>query len=349
MPVQDVFIPPDAVSNNGKNDPKSKIQKLLQDRESLAAQRAEVAEIERITAEAEREKRRLEADIDAIGSYRHNGNSAHHSDDEEKQKLSLQAVTLLNSGVDPRIVGQILAGSNPITTMSAPQPVNNNGEWMTRTVKDLVTIITGVKRDSEIEHMKDKLAKLEQDLKDERMGKKRQSENGNNGVVVVNPLKQASEAAASVGMLYQTFRDIGLVREPVSIPGTNLEVVRETHRHAERIREIDLEDARKGEKADMFTSGIEKVGKVVADAIRTRTPVASHETQKTQETQVQMFKCACGADLAAIPEASEITCPRCSNVYARSGNRSNVDEDPILDKSSDINHSEPGADVSSGI
>ena len=346
MPVQDVFIPPDVSASNGKSDPKSKIQKLLQDREALAAQRAEVAEIERITAEAEREKRRLETDLDAIGSGRHGNGYApnSHAEEEERQKLTTQAVTLLNAGVDPRTVGQILAGSTPITPITMAQP-SHNGDSMMKMVKDLVVLITGVKRDAEIERMKEKLDKLDQDLKDERLGKKRQSENGHGNVVTINPLKQASEAAQSVGLLYQTFRDIGLVREPTPATGTNLEVVKETHRHNERIREIELEEVRKGDKADIITSGIEKLGKVMADVIKTRAESPTSGESVNTKPQVQMFKCTCGADLAAIPEATEITCPRCSNVYARRAK----DADTKLGESIDIQPDQPRADDGSGV
>ncbi len=335
MPVQGVFIPPDVSGSNGSTDPKSKIQRLLQDREALATQRAQLAEIERMTAEAEREKRRLEADLDSIRSDRHGNGHAHghQSDEEERQKLTMQAVTLLNSGVDPRVVGQILAGSTPIAPITMAQP-SHNGEWMAKTVKDLVTIITGVKRDTEIEHMKEKLARMEQDLKDERMGRKHQSYNGK----PVDPLQAASDAAQSVGLLYKTFRDIGLVREPAPAMGTDIEVVKETHRHNERIREIDLEEARKADRANMITSGIEKAGKVMADIIRTR----DENPSSTPKTQIQMFKCACGADLAAIPEATEITCPKCNNVYARrSSTRRSKSVDTKVGDDADIQPEQP--------
>ena len=337
MPVQDVFIPPDVSGKDGKADPRSKIQKLLQDREALAAQRAEIAEIERMTAEAEREKRRLEADWDAIGHNGHAPNS--RNEEEERQKMTAQAVTLLNAGVDPRIVGQILAGSTPIAPITMSQP-SHNGDVTMKMIRELVVLITGVKRDAELEHLKDKLDRLDQDWKDERSNKK--SERGN--IVTIDPLRTASDAAQSVGLLYKTFKDIGLVREPAPATGTDLEVVKETHRHNERIREIDLQEARKSDRADLITSGIEKVSKVMADAIRAR-----GESSSPTKSNIQMFKCACGADLASIPEATEITCPRCSNVYARTTKKGIENAVTNMGESIDVQPDQTRADAGSGV
>lgn len=310
MSIRDTFIPANTKgkqANGGTTEPMSQLQQLLKYRASHAAQRAEAAEMEKIALEAEAEVKRLSTGGNPAGEPQ-------ALDTERKDQLVIQAVTLLNSGVDPRVVGQILAGSTPVQGIMMPQP-HSNGENTLKMVKDIVGLINETKKSAEMETIKNQLSDLKDALKDKEKGEK------GHQLAPPNPLQAVADATNIVHTFYSTLKEIGFIREPIE-GASNIAELKEKYRHDEKMEEIKLEQQGKNNLANLFSSGIGGIGRAAAMALREGSPGEPHATIPIGDTAtvgISALDCVCGKHIAVPPEAVKVTCPACGRSYEREG------------------------------
>jgi len=311
----------------------SRLGALLNERANLLAQKVEVSTMEQMAAEAELETKRLHEQLNGVSSNGHN-KDAGDSEEAKKQNLMTHAIMLLNSGVDPKIVGFMLTGMSPSPFFPQAPAKNGDTSDTLKLVKDIIGIfkesgkLDGNRESPMIEKLKDDNQRTREDLKELKMlflqGAKTKPE---------DPLTAAATAAKQVVALYSSFREVGLM--PQGDTQKSLEVVKEENRHAEKIEEIKANKEGKNETAKMIGGAINNIGRAAARALVTESAgeqtddsvVVAKSSPQPATVNVNMtpgdgsttvpFPCPCGEVILVSPEAREITCPKCKRVFGK--------------------------------
>lgn len=290
--------------NLGDDEPRTRLEKLLRDREALAEARYSAAELEKMALQSEAEA----AKLTRLGE----GGAPMTEEDREKarrEQLTTQAVTLLTQGVDPKIVGQILSGSTPVS-VSMPQGGGISMEWITGMMHDMM----------EARHEAE-LAKIEAAFRTEMAEVRAELKSGRgNGQSPPDPLTQARNAAEFTKTLYDAWKEMGLIKEPViRAPGTSIDELRESHRHDERMEELKIDRRHKESLAEIAADIPVRIGKGVADHLRENNPGKSNPKHES-EPEMEILTCEdCNSKIYVPPEAGDtVTCGKCGAQYKRS-------------------------------
>jgi hypothetical protein len=264
--------------------PKSRLEQILKDKEDLAALRYSAAELERMAMQSENEASKMASTP---------GGGAKPEDAEAKRKEVIEnAIILLNNGVDPRIVGQILSGQNSMP-FAMPQASSDKDGLLEK----LVLKMLDEKKSAELEAIKSKIEALV-DKVDKQGG----------GAKPLSPAQAAAEYAHGVNATFEAFSHLGLVRQPQT--GQGIESLKEEHRHKEEMQRLDADRAHK-----------EKLGEIAAEIPERIGIGLSRGFAREPEGDMGMesFKCEkCHATIYVPPEAGDtVSCGRCGQTYSR--------------------------------
>lgn len=326
MAVQDVPNPiVHRVSLNPENETrkvKTRLEEIFEEREERAAKRFSAAELEKMAVESENEVARLRGEPPKY-KYYHGGETMDEEEkkkQEEKQaqqreKITTQAVALINSGMEPAQVGQMLMGlSLPGTAPIAPQGLNF------KDVMEMVTFMVGKK---EADELKEVIAKLDKKIDDMARGdavKARVKEESK----TLDPILYAKQQAEAVVAWNNAIRELMPEQRYVSEKGESLEIVKERNRHTEKLEEIKNERDYKQGLVEVAGEIPERIGYGMAGRYR------DEHSEGNNGGGLEHIICSekgCGTKIYITPGTKDsVTCPRCGAIYARKGEAEPVTE-----------------------
>ena len=129
------------------------------------------------------------------------------------------------------------------------------------------------------------------------------------------------ESANRVKSMYESWKTIGLIKEPETpiYEGEPLEVVKEKHRHDEKIEELKADREYKQELTKIASELPERVGRGIGGQISEEEESRGH----SGDGGLESFICpeeGCGARIYITPETGgQVTCPKCKSIYSRTG------------------------------
>jgi predicted RNA-binding Zn-ribbon protein involved in translation (DUF1610 family) len=288
---------------------KTKLDEVLEEREGRAAQRYSAATMEQMAIDAENEVARARGDPP---KYKYHGGDEMTDEEKEKKKLEdgeqrdrimASATALINSGLDPKQVGQMLLGLNP--TPSGYPPVAQGMGF--EEVMQMVGFIVGKR---ETDELKDIIASLDKKIEDLAKG---------GGTKHTEPAKTLTpmEYAQQQVEYMKALKELGVIKEPVptGASGEPLEVVKERNRHNEKMEEIKGDTDYKTSLAETVAGIPERVGRGIAGQFEEEEP--NHNSNGGELEYVTCPEKGCGAKIHFTPEAVKIVCPKCGAVYKR--------------------------------
>lgn len=280
---------------------RTKLREILEQKEEMAAQRLSAAELETMAIQAENEASRLrgEPPVHKTAPDENGKVTA-----EQRKQLVESAKMLLDSGLDPKQVGQILLGLSP---SSAAQIVGAGG----MTVDDALAIvdrITVANKGSDVEATIARLEKRIEELQ-KGSGKVAASE-----VKMPDPVTYFKQQAEGI----KTFCDILGIPYPGTAAkgtgGTNIEELKEKNRHDEKMEEVKTEREYKQGLNETLATIPENLGRGWAHHAR-----ESGASGSAGNDGFEHLRCAdCGTDITITPKTgAQVTCPKCGSKYNR--------------------------------
>ncbi len=204
-------------------------------------------------------------------------------------------VTLVNSGVDPKIIGQLIS-NQPTINLGGGAPQQPMG------VKEIIELVATL---SELGAKNDKGGD-----KTELMAMEMRFTNAMNEVKSLikpppNPIEQVQATLAVV----EAFKQMGIINNGGSESARSIEEMKEKHRHDEAMANLDMERKHKEKMGDIVSSIPERIG----------IGVARHMRNQPDNSEIQSFKCEkCGSPIYITQETgNSIKCPGCKVVYTR--------------------------------
>lgn len=293
-----------------EEEPTSALEKVLRKKENLAALRYSAAELDRMATQIEREADRMNTP---------GGIAAAETNGGKTKEIISQAVILLNSGVDPKVVGQILSGTTPLT-VAIPGGAAGGGGITFQDIKGILDTFLEVKsdknKDSVIADLREKVAKLE-------------SKGNTPPAAPLDPISYAKQSADAVSTMFQAWKDMGLIKEPAPSSGKNsVEEMRESHRHEERMEAIKADKEHKGEMRKIAAEIPRRIGRGVAQHIREG---EDGDSERVAAGDIESIKCgACGKNILVPPDVGDtLICPHCGAKYQK---KKENEEEPAGDK-----------------
>lgn len=298
-------------NNPGGENPKgavSSLEEVLSTIDNLDARDALRARVREVTANANLRATEAEDQLKRRGGVNVGDDEKKREDDKRiREEISTTAVLLLERGVDPKIVGQYIMGSNPITPISilpgggggAPQGLTISD------VKDIMGMATEGKGTSELKETLEKLT-----AKIESLGSAKP----------LDPLSLARQQAESIRATYTALQEMGIIKEPavVTEKGEALEVVRERNRHEERMEGIKADREYKRSITDIAATIPESMGKGLAGQFGEEGAPGGGNSGSGELDYFQCVEEGCGFRIPIPPNAGrQITCPKCGTVYKR--------------------------------
>lgn len=286
---------------NEERKVKTKLDEVLEEKEARAARRYSAAEMEKMALEAENEAARLRGEPP---KYKYGGSEMNEDrkKDEEarRQQLLTSAKALIDSGMEPTQVGQMLLGLTP--TSSPPVGAQGMG------VDDVLKIVNLVVGKKEADELKTVIASL--DKKVDNMAK-----GGVNKVEISKPLTPMEYAKQQKDYI-DALKSLGLIPEkspPVTEKGEPLEIVKERHRHEERMDEIKADREYKQSLANTASEIPERVGRGIAGHF------AEEGEGGSEGGGLETLECSdCHTKIYITPETGDsVTCPKCGAIYSR--------------------------------
>ena len=242
------------------------------------------------------------------------------ADDKQKSVLLSQAKALIDSGMEPKQVGQMLMGLTP--TPSGYPPVN--GGMTMEDVVSLVTLINGNRSDTEL---KETIAKMDKKIEDIAEGKTKRRHGDDDEDY--DPLSIATKQAHAMGAWHQTMVSLGVIPSPDEIRALrshaaagsqtreSIEEMKEKHRHEEEMAKLN--ETKENHKAtlNMAADALEKVGKGVASQFLGGNGDGEQPAQFNDG--MEHLKCGnCGQDIIITPDTgTQVKCPKCGKQYER--------------------------------
>lgn len=319
MPVQDVPNPLiHKVSLNPGNEvrkAKTKLDEIMEEKEVRAAQRYSAATLDQMAIEAENEAARLRGEPPKY-KY-HTGGEAMDDDEKKKQeakqteqreKITTQAVALINSGMEPAQVGQMLMGLTlpGAVPVAAPQGMG---------LEDILKIVTLVVGKKDADELKDVIADLSKKVEDITKNPPRSRDEAK----PLDPILFARQQAEAVVAWNEALEQ--LRPAPVaSSGGKPLDIVKEENRHSEKMEEIKGERDYKKTLTDIASEIPERVGRGIAGQFG-----EGHEESGDGGSNTGMEYIECGECKTKIPipptvaVGGQITCQKCGAIWAKGG------------------------------
>ena len=264
--------------------PKSRLEQILKDKEDLAALRYSAAELERMAMQSENEASKMASTT--------GGGTKPDDADAKRKEVIENAIILLNNGVDPRIVGHILSGSN-----SVPFALPQAGSGKDELLEKLVMQMLADRKSAEMEAIKSKIEALVDKVDKQGSGTK-----------PLSPAQAAAEYAHGVNATFEAFSHLGLVRQPQT--GQSIEMAKEENRHKEEMERLNADRAHKEKLGEIAAEIPERIGIGLSRSF-TREPEG--------DMGMESFKCEkCHTTIYVPPEAGNtVSCGRCGQTYKR--------------------------------
>ncbi|GAI77868.1 unnamed protein product, partial [marine sediment metagenome] len=207
---------------------KTKLDEVLEEKEARAAIRYSAAEMEKMALESENEAARLRGEPPKHKTYGGEGMTEEErgKENERKQVLMEQARALIENGMEPRQVGQMLMGLTVTPATAGSPPTQGMG------FDDVMKIVTLVVGKRETDELKGIIASLDKKVSELSKG-------GGGGATAYKPLSPMDYAKQQVEYI-NALKELGLITQTVARTETGepLDVVREKNRHTEKIEEM---------------------------------------------------------------------------------------------------------------
>lgn len=290
-----------------KTDAITELEQAIQKIENIDARELLQSKADLLKAEMDAKTREAQ---ERARRYGGNGGAREVSErgerEKNRQEMVVNALLLLERGVDPDTVARFITGSSspniPITLGGGGQPGI--------TIQDITTLFAMMKEntggDTEL-----------------RATVKALNE------TVASLSKQISEGGASRGApdlvsqvestvsIIERLRDLGFIPREGSggSPGEPLENIKEKHRHEEKMEEIKTERNFREGMVDTAGNIVEDIGHGASSSILKRKEVPKRKTGGVLET----FECQnCGDTIYVTPEnKNKVTCSGCGWIYER--------------------------------
>lgn len=317
MAVQDVPNPlVHRVTFNPGNETrkaKTKLDEVLEEKETRAALRFSAAEMEKMALESENEAARLRGEPPKYKHYGGEGMTdeerAKKEEEEARQreKLMASAKSLIDSGLDPKQVGQMLLG---LPSISGAPPTPAQGMGFDEVMK-MVTFIVGKK---EADELKVIIASLDKKIDEMVKNPPHKDEPPKS----IDPVTFAKQQAETLRLYHATLDEMGLIPkpEPRTSDGKSLDVVKEEHRHDERMDEIKSEREYKQELTKIAADIPERIGRGVGSQLTEGSSGSGGGGGGLEYLTCQEE--GCGIKIYITPETgSQVECPKCGSIYSR--------------------------------
>jgi len=219
---------------------------------------------------------------------------------EQRDKITIQAKALIDSGMDAKQVGQMLMG---LPTIGGTPAIPGQGMGFEE-VMQLMTFVIGKK---ETDELKGGIAALTKQVEELSRGG---GVRGN--TQPIDPITFAKQQAEAVSAWYKAIREITPEPPSVSAKGESLEVVREQNRHAERIEELKVDKDYKQSLTKIASEIPERIGHGIASQV-------GEGGGSGNDSKLEFITCSeegCGTRIYITPETKGgITCPKCGSIY----------------------------------
>ncbi len=273
-------------------------------------------ELVRTRAEEAIEKRRA-----TIREYRARGGKMGDDSEQEKQeqaerekravaereRLMTQAKMLIDSGMAPQQVGQMLMGL-PVTAPGTVAPIQG------LTVADALKIVDLVVERKNEGELKALVVSLQREIDTLKRG------GGGGTSTPQSPLAYAKEQAEATKAWIEALKAQGV---PIGEAargggGESIESQREKYRHEERMHELGTERTYKESIATSLGDVVERVGRGAAHQF-----LDEGGTEEPAGAALAYFDCTekleggepCGTRIQIPPGATKFTCPKCLTIY----------------------------------
>ena len=224
--------------------------------------------------------------------------------EDERKRLLESAKHLIESGMEPTQVGQMLLGLTPTGT----PPTVAQGMGVDDVLK-IVNLVVGKKEADELRGLISSLDKKLDDLAKSGAGKKEESK-------PVDPITFARQQAEAMVAWNKAIKELTPERPPVTEKGEPLEIVKERNRHEERMEEVKGEQRYKEKISETVAEIPERIGRGIAGQIS-----EGEGESGSGAGELEYLMCTeegCGTKIPITPETGEqVTCPKCGSIYSR--------------------------------
>jgi len=304
---------------HGGDKPRDRVQELedeIAQEEDFEKRRALSLKLREVRLEREVRIRDLE---DRLRGNREGGNVAEDGTTQgqeqkalqQRERVMTQAKALLDSGVEPQQVGALLLG------LPAVGAASGQGMTVADSLK-IVDMIVERKKEGELRGTIERLEKQVETLTQEiRAGPSR-------APASANPAEGIKQQAQAFKGLIDALKEIGV---PIGESGgggvgESIEQMREKHRHEEKMEEIHTEKTYKESIATALGDVVERVGRGAAHQFMEQGegPEGAPAPGAASSPELDSFTCdkdGCGQKVFFPPGATQVTCPKCKETYAR--------------------------------
>jgi len=298
-------------SNTARNDETTmtKVEEILSRKEAMAARRYSAAQLETMALEAENEAAKLRGEPP---KYQYGGNRMEGDNDKSEQEKIINARKqvidaakgMLEYGVDPAVVGQMMLGLPPVgnSGLAAMMPMSTKGGTTVDDVVKIVNLVTDRKGGGggvDVEKLLEQM-----DKRFEQVIKAISSSS-------TDPVAYAKRQGQAFAAYMEAFDSLSSMRGGNNKP--DISEIKEKNRHEERMQELTTEKEHRGKLIGLAESIPKKIGEGVAERY------LSGSSGVTDDDGIQKFKCTdCGKDIL-VPNANadSITCASCGAIFKR--------------------------------
>lgn len=226
-----------------------------------------------------------------------------------RDQISTTATMLLEKNVDPKIVGQYILGSTPVTPITVSGGMPTQQGFSFDDVKKIWDMATENKGSGELKGVLENLTTLTAEVK---------ALKDSNRHDPLDPITFAKQQAEQTRAYYETLKSLGMIKESESstYEGEPLEVVKEKHRHEEKIEEIHTDREYKQEVTKIAGDIPERIGRGIAGQFG-----EEGEGKGSSGGGLEYITCqeeGCGQKIYITPDTGpQVTCPKCGSIYTR--------------------------------
>jgi len=295
----------------GESNPKEKVNEDLSLEEaiskidSLSAREAVRASVREITASANVRAQEAEARLRG-GDHVEDKDGEKKRQEEEaaaKKQLCDSAISLINSGMDPRQVGQFLLGLPSVGGSATPIVSQGMG------LEDILKIINLVTEKKESSELRTLIASLDKKIED-------LSKNPPNRVEPTDPVAAAEHQVATLVQLGEALDKLKPLPATVATAGEPIDVVKERNRHEETMEGIRGDARYKDRLSDIAGDTFERIGAGLGRQI-----VEGETEQGGDGKTLEFIMCTgegCGKKIRITPDTGDmVTCGNCGAIYNR--------------------------------
>ena len=288
---------------------KTRLDEVLEEKEMRAAQRFSAAELDKMALESENEARRLRGEPLMVGGKTVATDEEKKKEDEiklaeQREKLTIQAKALIDSGMPAQQVGQMLMGLPTAGGGAAAIPVQQGMGF--KEVMELMTFMVGKKESDEL---KSTITALSKQVEDLAKGGGRKTD-----ITPVDPVAFATQQAEAVSAWHTALEKIA--PKPASThTSDSIEVVKEKNRHDEEMEKIRDDRDYKRSITDIASDIPERIGRGYANQVRDDGGADKSGNGGGLESII-CSEDGCHTKIFITPQTgNSVTCPKCKTIY----------------------------------